>query len=143
MLVPHLDGERTPNRPNATGALFGIRSDVGREQLARAAVEGVVCNLLAGADHLPPVDGRVLLVGGGARSRAYRQVVADLLGRPVHVPVSDELVAQGAALQAAAVLHGRTLGDVADAWHLGTSTLIEPDPAVDHASIRQAYAAAT
>ncbi len=47
VLVPHFDGERTPNRPDAAGHLTGIRSDVSREQFARAAYEGVVCNLLA------------------------------------------------------------------------------------------------
>ena len=52
VLVPHLDGERTPNRPDATGTLTGLRTDVTPAQLARAAVEGVVCNLLAGADAL-------------------------------------------------------------------------------------------
>ena len=140
VLVPHLDGERTPNRPDATGRLTGLRSDVSREQLARAAFEGVVCNLLAGADHLPAGDGRVLLVGGGARSRAYRQVVADLLGRPVHVPDADELVAQGAALQAAAVLTGAPFDEIADAWELGRSTVVEPDDRVDAAAIREAYA---
>jgi len=142
VLVPHLDGERTPNRPRASGHLAGIRSDVAREQLARAAVEGVVANLLAGADHLPEVEGRTLLVGGGARSRAYRQVVADLLGRPVQVPEADELVALGATLQAAAVLHGRPLEDVADAWQLGRGVVVEPDLTVDATAIRAAYARA-
>lgn len=143
VLVPHLDGERTPNRPDATGVLAGIRSDVSREQLARAAIEGVVCNLLAGADHLPRTDGRVLLVGGGARSHAYRQVVADLLGRPVQVPDDDELVARGAALQAAAVLTGTPLEDVAGAWRLDRGQLVEPDGTVDAAAVRQAYAEAS
>ena len=50
VLVPHLDGERTPNRPDATGTLTGLRTDADPAQLARAAVEGVVANLLAGAD---------------------------------------------------------------------------------------------
>jgi xylulokinase len=140
VLVPHLDGERTPNRPSATGALSGIRSDVSREQLARATIEGVVCNLLAGVDHLPASAGRVLLVGGGARSRAYRQAIAYLLGRAVHVPDAEELVALGAALQAAVVLHGRSFDDVADAWQLGRSTVVEPDGSVDAAAVRQAYA---
>ena len=54
VLVPHLDGERTPNRPHATGTLTGLRTDVTPAQLARAALEGVVCNLLAGADALGP-----------------------------------------------------------------------------------------
>ena len=83
-LLPYLDGERTPDRPNATGVLAGLRSDVGREQLARAAVEGVVCGLLDGLDALAafaPTGGQLIVVGGGARSRAYRQVLADLSGR--------------------------------------------------------------
>ncbi len=142
VLVPHLDGERTPNRPQATGVLSGIRSDVRREDLARAAIEGVVANLLDGADHLPGADGRVVLVGGGARSAAYRQVVADLAGRPVLVPDADELVALGAAVQAAVVLTGASFADVAAAWGLGRGTVVEPDPSVDGASIRAAYRAA-
>jgi xylulokinase len=142
VLVPHLDGERTPNRPLATGMLTGLRSDVSREQLARAGVEGVVCNLLAGADRLPATDGRVLLVGGAARSRAYQQVAADLLQRPVLVPDADELVARGAALQAAAVLTGAPFAELAEAWSLQAGHELEPDGGVDAASIRSAHAAA-
>ena len=111
VLVPHLDGERTPNRPEASGTLSGLRSDVSPSQLARAAVEGVVCNLLEGAEALgPPTLERTYLVGGGARSAAFRRVVADLTGRPVVVPAEDELAACGAALQAAAVFHGCQFG---------------------------------
>jgi xylulokinase len=147
VLVPHLDGERTPNRPDATGTLHGLRSDVRPEHLARAAVEGVVCNLLAGADHLarwaPDVGtGRVLLVGGGARSATYRQVVADLTGRPVLVPDTDELVARGAALQAAAILTRGSFQDVATAWNVGRGLVVEPDVSVDAAEIRDRYALA-
>jgi xylulokinase len=147
VLVPHLDGERTPNRPEATGTLHGIRSDIRPEHLARAAVEGVVCNLLAGADHLahwaPDVGtGRVLVVGGGARSAAYRQVVADLTGRPVLVPDTEELVARGAALQATAVLNRARFADVATAWNVGRGLAVEPDPSVDAAEIRDRYAGA-
>src|SRR5207249_12249961 len=90
-LVPYFDGERTPNRPDATGGLAGLRSAVTPAQVARAAVEGVVCGLLDGLDALaaagvPVGDGRVLVVGGGARSAAYRRVVADRSGRPVRGP---------------------------------------------------------
>jgi xylulokinase len=147
VLVPHLDGERTPNRPEATGTLTGLRSDATREQLARAAVEGVVCNLLEAGDALAPVCGpdgvdRVFLVGGGARSTAYRRVVADLTGRPVVVPDADEPVATGAAVQAAAVFHGCTFEELAAAWALGAGDAIEPNPAVDRDAIRAAYAEA-
>jgi xylulokinase len=145
VLVPHVDGERTPNRPSATGTLFGLRSDVTPEQLARAAVEGVVANLLAGADALgsEAAGGRVLLIGGGAHSGAYRRVVADLTGREVVVPAEGELVACGAAAQAAAVLEGCPVEQVADAWSLGAGEVIAPDLTVDAAAVRAAYAAAS
>ncbi|MGK2928397.1 MAG: xylulokinase [Acidimicrobiales bacterium] len=148
VLVPHLDGERTPNRPDATGTLTGLRSDVTREQLARAAIEGVVCNLLAGADDLSSwtersAEGRIVLVGGGARSAAYRQVVADLTGRRVCVPTDQELVARGAAVQAAAVLTGRALDDVVSTWDAGADTVVEPALESDGEAIRTRYAAAT
>src|SRR4029078_4118335 len=79
-LVPYFDGERTPNRPDASGTIAGLRSDVTREALARAAYEGVVCGLLDGLDALTAAgvatSGRLALVGGGARSAAYARVLA-------------------------------------------------------------------
>jgi xylulokinase len=142
VVVPHFDGERTPNRPSATGAVTGLRPDTTPAQLARATVEGVVCNLLAGAEALPDANGRVLLVGGGAHSRAYRQVVADLTGRPVTAFVSQELVARGAAVQAAAVLLRGAVGEVATAWGLSETATVEPNREVDSEGIRQMYIAA-
>ena len=142
VLVPHLDGERTPNRPDATGTLHGLRTDVTPALLARAAVEGVVCNLLSGAQALGDLDGRVFLLGGAARSAAYRRVVADLTGRPVVVPSETELVAAGAAVQAAAVCLGRDFSEVSEAWGLGHGDFVEPDHRVDGAAIRCAYAKA-
>jgi xylulokinase len=144
-LLPYLDGERTPDRPNATGVLAGLRSDVGREQLARAAVEGVVCGLLDGLDALAafaPTGGQLIVVGGGARSRAYRQVLADLSGREVLVHHVREQVATGACVQAAAVAATSEPADVADAWKLGAGDIVEPGPGATTASdVRAAYAA--
>lgn len=143
-LLPYLDGERTPDRPDATGVLAGLRSDVGRDQLARAAVEGVVCGLLDGLDALSafaPTDGQLILLGGGARSQAYRQVVADLTAREVLIPDATEQVAAGACVQAAAVATGASPADIADTWHLTTGTTIEPGPGTTAApDIRAAYA---
>ena len=144
VLVPHLDGERTPNRPDATGMLTGLRTDVTPAQLARAAVEGVVCNLLAGADALgtETAPGSVFLIGGAARSAAYRRVVADLTGRAVQVPADEELVAGGAAVQAAAIHLGCDLAQVSDEWALGRGDTVEPDETVDRVAVRAAYAQA-
>jgi xylulokinase len=143
VLVPYLDGERTPNRPDATGTLRGLRTDVDPAQVARAAVEGVVCNLLDGADALGKLEGRLFLVGGASRSAAYRRVVADLTGREVVVPAEPELVAAGAAVQAAAVHLGAGFAEVGEAWGLGRGEVIEPGPGVDRAAIRASYRAAT
>ncbi len=146
VLVPYLDGERTPNRPDATGMLVGLRSGVTAGAIARAAVEGVVCGLLDALDALDAagadITSRLLLVGGGARSAAYRRVVADLVGRQVTVPRGEELVATGACVQAAAVLHQRPPEDVARAWGLGEGAVVDPDPRVDGAAVRAAYARA-
>lgn len=144
VLVPYLDGERTPNRPNAKGVLAGLHSDVTPAELARAAVEGVVCNLLEAAASLPSANGggRTFLIGGGARSQAYQRVVADLTGRAVCVPAEKELVAAGAAVQAAAVLSGTDVATVSDRWGLAHGVVIEPDARVDQGAVRAAYRAA-
>jgi xylulokinase len=144
-LLPYFDRERTPNRPDGTGAITGLRSDVDAAHLARAAVEGVVCGLLDGLDALGAAGvetgGRLVLVGGGARSKAYRRVLADLSGRPVHVPRVEEHVALGACIQAAAVHHQRQPAEVASAWDPGLPDVVEPDGAVDAGAVRDAYAA--
>ncbi len=129
-LVPYFDGERTPNLPDATGTFHGLTNATTREQLALAAHDGVLSGLLAGVDALrevgASVEGRIFLVGGGSRSAAYRQRAADLTGKPVTVPDTDETVATGAAVQAAAVANGEALDAIALRWHLGAGVDIEP-----------------
>jgi len=110
VLVPYLEGERTPNRPDATGAIHGLTLATSTPaNLARAAVEGLLCGLADGLDALraqgASVD-RVMLVGGGARSAALRQIAPAVLGCPVSVPAPGEYVADGVARQAAWVLSG-------------------------------------
>lgn len=145
-LLPYFDGERTPNRPAATGVLGGIRSATTPAQLARAAVEGVACSLLDAFDALAahvPVDGRVFLVGGGARSAAYRQVLADLLDRPLLLPGNDEAVATGACVQAAALLEQIEPADVAARWAATSAPVATVTPGAGRAAaeqIRAAYA---
>jgi len=144
-LVPYFDGERTPNLPDATGTFHGLTNATTREQLALAAHDGVLCGLLDGLDALrrvgASVDGRIFLVGGGSRSAAYRQRAADLSGQPVTVPDTDETVAAGAAVQAAAVATGEPLETITERWRLGAGTVIEP--ATDAGAIRARYAGLT
>ncbi len=110
VLLPYLDGERTPNLPAASGLLAGLRlANMTPENLARAAVEGVLCGLADGLDalraHGVPVR-RVLLIGGGSRSAAVRALAPAILDAPVEVPRPAEYVARGAARQAAWALSG-------------------------------------
>ncbi len=142
ILLPYFDGERTPNRPDATGVVHGLRSDVSREQMALAAVQGVACGLLDALDALrafAPVTGRVVLTGGGARSRALRSVLAGLLDEPLTVAGVDQAVAAGAAVQAAAIAGGDDHHTVQQRWNLGASALSPIEP-VDSGDLRTRYA---
>jgi xylulokinase len=104
-MLPYLDGERTPDRPDATGVVSGLTTaNATRENLARAAVEALLCSLADAVDHLTAHGvrpRRTLLIGGGARSEAVRALAPAIFGTPVTVPEPAEYVALGAARQAA------------------------------------------
>jgi xylulokinase len=146
VLVPYLDGERTPDLPLATGQLRGLRSNTTPSAVARAAVEGVLCGLLEGRDLLraagPAMDGRLILTGGAARSRAYRQVLADLSGEPVYLCRLHEAAAHGAAVQAAAALTGRQAAAMAADWAPALEVAAEPRSGMGAEAARAAYRAA-
>ena len=111
MLVPYLEGERTPDKPEATGSLHGLTMrTMSAAHLARAAVEGMLCGLADGLDALIAQGvrvGRILLVGGGARAEAVWRIAPTIFGRPVVIPPPGEYVADGAARQAAWALSGQ------------------------------------
>jgi len=138
VLVPYLEGERTPDRPDATGALHGMTlTSSTPAHLARAAVEGLLCGLADGLDALREQGARVervLLVGGGARSRAVREMAPAVLGCPVVVPEPGEYVADGAARQAAWVLAG---GDEPPGWATASTTTYDAGPTP---TVRERYA---
>jgi xylulokinase len=139
VLAAFLDGERKPNRPDATGLLGGLTAATTRAELARAAYEGVLLGLLRGLRSMNSAgvvtDGRVLITGGGSRSPAYRQILADLTGRAVQVadPIdADEATARGAAVQAAAIALGVPVTDVRRDWAPPTQVMAEPRPGSEH-----------
>jgi xylulokinase len=108
--------------------------------LARAAVEGMLCALADGLEALVAegvVPRRVILVGGGARSAAVREIAPAIFGVPVLVPPPGEYVADGAARQAAWALGG---GAEAPEWSIGDAQTYEADPAPE---VRARYAEAT
>ena len=109
-LLPYFDGERTPNRPTARATLTGMSASTTREDVARAYVEGLLCSLADGIAALEDVTGtaaaRIVLIGGGARSRAVQELAPAVFGREVEIAPSGEYVALGAARQAAWALAG-------------------------------------
>ncbi len=140
VLLPYLDGERTPNLPGATGTLGGItRSNATPENLARACVEGMLANLAAGIANLRkvgvPVE-RALLIGGAAASEAVRAIAPMVLGVPIAVPDSAEYVALGAARQAAWVMSG---GGELPSWSVAANTTIDLPSGDEGVAIRNRY----
>ncbi len=137
VLQPWFEGERTPNRPDATATLFGMTlASTSRPDLARAAIEGLLCGLAAGLDAVRAggVDARrLLLIGGAAQNSAVSAIAAQVFDVPVVVPEPGEYVARGAAVQAAWALTGAR-----PAWSVALVHEPTPDP---HPGIREQYAA--
>jgi xylulokinase len=146
--LPYFDGERTPNVPDASAAVLGLRHDTDPRSILMATYEGAVVGLLdalgtidvcsSGIDPAAPL----VLIGGGARGETWWHVVQRLSGRAVLIPAATELVAIGAAVQAAATLHSLDPQEVAAGWSTSAGTLLEPMPRdVDtitrHRSVRQ------
>ncbi len=132
VLLPYLDGERTPDLPFATGTVGGItRHNATPPNLARAAVEGMLCGLADGVDALRSQGvevRRIFLIGGAARSEAVQRVASDLFGVTVVVPAAGEYVALGAARQAAWALAARGNADTGlPQWPRTGDVTLEPD----------------
>ena len=103
-LLPFFSGERTPDLPNARGSLHGMDTqNLTPALLYRASMEGATFTLRYGYDAFLTAGmafDRIVLTGGGANSKAWRQMTADVFNLPVEVPQETEGAAYGAALQA-------------------------------------------
>ena len=135
VLVPYFEGERTPNLPHAKASIHGLTLHSNtRENLARAAIEGMLAGLGAGLDALREVgvrERRLLLIGGASQSSAVQTIAAQVFDAPVVVPAPGEYVAIGAAAQAAWVLTSEP-----PRWPLATVA----EPAPDHKpEVRERY----
>jgi xylulokinase len=139
-LLPYLDGERTPNLPTAAGTLCGLRrTNSVPADLARAAVEGLLCGIADGLDALSSIGVRpehILLVGGGSQSAAVQALAPDIFGLHVVRPEPAEYVARGAARQAAWALSGST---APPDWPLRAASAHEPHDVDAGAEVRAQY----
>jgi xylulokinase len=137
VLHPYFEGERTPNLPDATATLSGLTlASTTRANLARAAIEGMLCGLADGLDAVRGqgvVATRLLLIGGAAQNPAVAAIAAQVFDVPVEVPEPAEYVAFGAAAQAAWAITGQR-----PQWPVSISNAPLPD---HRAIIRDQYAA--
>jgi xylulokinase len=140
-LLPYFEGERTPNRPSATGVFSGMNlNNSNPADISRAMVEGMLCGLVDAVNALEKLGvsvKRIILIGGAAKNPAVSQIAAALFGREVLLPPAGEYVANGAARQAAWALLG---GDTAPLWDLGTiekvSAAATPDVVARYRTLR-------
>ena len=103
VFLPFLNGERTPDLPEARGSLVGMAAtNWAPNNLVRAIIEGVTFGILNGLKLI--LEGEqaktILIIGGGARSAAWRQLVADATGATIQVPTEEEAGCLGAVIQA-------------------------------------------
>ncbi|MDX2561778.1 FGGY family carbohydrate kinase [Streptomyces sp. TX20-6-3] len=135
VVLPYLDGERTPDLPHAAGLVTGLRHATDPRSILGAAYEGAAFTVLRALDQLfaacgldpaaPDVRDRPLrLIGGGARGRAWTETVRRLSGRPLVVPAAEELVALGAAALAAGAVTGTDPVALTTAWGTGAGEVL-------------------
>ncbi len=138
IVLPYLDGERTPNLPDAAGSIHGLRHHTKPEEILLAAYQGAAASLLDAMSAISaagsgiPDNAPLILIGGGAKGKAWQRVIADLSQRRLVVPDIEEPVAMGAAIQAASMLSGKPCSDVAEAWSTVDGPMVDPSrPAGD------------
>jgi xylulokinase len=131
-MLPYFEGERTPNRPGATGSFSGMNlANSNPSDIARAMIEGMLCGLVDAVDALEQLGvgvKRILLIGGAAKNPAISSIASSLFGREVLVPPPGEYVADGAARQAAWALLGK---ESAPVWNLGRIESVTSKPTPD------------
>ena len=138
MMLPYLEGERTPSIPSGSGLLIGLNSKtLQADYMIRAAVEGVTMGMNFGLRRLRELGvstDEVRLTGGGARNAAWRRIIADVFGTPVVCMQEDEGAALGAALQAVWCASRQSDSEISissvveGAVELDESSRVEPDP---------------
>ena len=129
-LLPYFEGERTPNRPDATGVFSGMNlKNSNPADIARAMIEGMMCGLTDAVDALIALGvtvNRIVIIGGAAKNLAIPVIASALMGREVVVPPAGEYVADGAAKQAAWALLAQM-----PQWNLGEVTHHTTKPTPD------------
>lgn len=131
LLLPFFNGERVPNYPKGEAVLAGMNmTNVKDANVARAALEGVSYEFLLGLEAFAESGFKaksLSLTGGGSKSPFWRQMIADITGLEVKVPLVKEAAAFGAALQALSLAEGKSISEIAEE-HIGFDKEREAHP---------------
>ena len=138
LLLPYFEGERTPNVPDGTGVWFGVNHKTFEAgHFARAAMEGVTLGMNYGLRRLAELGvkpAQIRATGGGAKSKVWRQIMADIFETEVVTLKVSEGAAYGAALQALWCWRLRqggkiSISDITDQFiELNSGETTEPNP---------------
>ena len=132
--LPYLMGERSPiNDVNARGTFIGLSMDTQRRDIVQAVLEGVAFAIrdsyeIAKALNIPIKSSK--LCGGGGKSPLWRQIMANVLGLPIEIPVAEEGPGYGGAMLAMVGCgEYRSVADCADAL-VKVKAVVQPDPEI-------------
>ncbi|OQB02344.1 MAG: Xylulose kinase [Spirochaetes bacterium ADurb.Bin215] len=149
VFLPFFNGERTPNLPNGRASINGLdAANNSRENIARAAMESAIFGMRIGLEAFQALGFRakeIRLIGGGAKSKIWRSIAANVMDLPVKLPASDEAAAIGGAVQALWCLMNLegnkiSIGELTDEHiTINEDQCINPDPA-SVAAYNKAYA---
>lgn len=149
VFLPFFNGERTPNLPNGRASINGLNAaNSSRENIARAAMESAIFGMRIGLEAFQALGFRakeIRLIGGGAKSKIWRSIAANVMDLPVKLPASDEAAAMGGAVQALWCLMNLegnkiSIGELTDEHiTINEDQCINPDPA-SVAAYNKAYA---
>lgn len=149
VFLPFFNGERTPNLPNGRASINGLdAANNSRENIARAAMESAIFGMRIGLEAFQALGFRakeIRLIGGGAKSKIWRSIAANVMDLPVKLPASDEAAAMGGAVQALWCLMNLegnkiSIGELTDEHiTINEDQCINPDPA-SVAAYNKAYA---
>jgi len=138
LLLPYFEGERTPNIPNGTGVWLGVNAKTFESgHFARATMEGVTLGMNYGLRRLGELGvtpTQIRATGGGARSKTWRQIMADIFNAEVVTLKVGEGAAYGAALQAFWCWRAQkgekiSISDITDQFvEINSTETMQPDP---------------